>query len=113
MTVWHLFKWRSRNLLSVTATFLTLLLTPTEVFPDYARIVPGMSFVDQGLIARRGFQLISIAVSLNIGAFLVSTFAPNPDEIPVSDMDPKLLEVSPAGILRGPQGTLYGAGSMG
>jgi outer membrane receptor protein involved in Fe transport len=100
--------------MSVTAlSELDLERLGAERFSDYARTVPGISFVDQGPTARRGVQAINIRGINSVGAFLASTFATYLDETPVPDMDPNLFDVDRVEILRGPQGTLYGASSMG
>jgi iron complex outermembrane receptor protein len=87
-------------------------------FADFARLVPGLSYTDSGpgnkRYALRGLQ--------SAGEPEVALYY---DEIPVSGVpggsldtgdsqpDIKLWDVDRVEVLRGPQGTLYGNGSMG
>jgi iron complex outermembrane recepter protein len=96
----------------------TLTLTNADSFADYARLVPGLTAIDSGpgekRYALRGLQAA--------GEPEVALYY---DEIPISGLpggsldtgsdqpDIKLWDVDRIEVLRGPQGTLYGNGSMG
>src|SRR5271155_421761 len=89
-----------------------------ESFADYSRLVPGLTAIDSGpgqkRYALRGLQ--------SAGEPEVALYY---DEIPISGLpggsldtgddqpDVKLYDVDRIEVLRGPQGTLYGNGSMG
>ena len=83
-------------------------------FTDYARSVPGLSFVDRGSgrnkITLRG---VSTGVDQNhqspVGIYIDET----PVSFPNNEPDLRLYDIERIEVLRGPQGTLYGAGSMG
>lgn len=89
-------------------------------FRDYLSAVPGVAFADVGLAdAKINIRGISTDVFSEVrpltGVYL--------DEVPIADpgthfivqspANPKLVDVSHIEILRGPQGTLHGAGAMG
>ena len=92
--------------------------TSADSFTDYARLVPGLTAIDSGpgqkRYALRGLQ--------SAGEPEVALYY---DEIPISGLpggsldtgddqpDLKLWDVDRIEVLRGPQGTLYGNGSMG
>lgn len=85
-------------------------------FLDYARAVPGLGF--QMLSAAGGRDDIRGGRRLNMrgiesGFDGVPTVAFYLDDAPVPVMDPKLFDIERIEVLRGPQGTLYGANSMG
>lgn len=85
-------------------------------FLDYARMVPGLGF--QFSTATGNRDDISGGRRLNMrgiesGFDGVPTVAFYLDDSPVPIMDPKLFDVARVEVLRGPQGTLYGANSMG
>ena len=89
-----------------------------DAFADYSRLVPGLTAIDSGpgqkRYALRGLQ--------SAGEPEVALYY---DEIPISGLpgasldtgddqpDVKLYDVDRIEVLRGPQGTLYGNGSMG
>lgn len=88
-----------------------------DEFSDFARIVPSLSFQDQGSsqgqIAIRGVASAPVAgdepankesVAIYFGEVPVATSRFNPDL--------NLFDVKSVTVLRGPQGTLYGAGSL-
>ncbi len=104
--------------LSVTAmTSAALEQKSAENFADYARSVPSLSFIDLGAgrqrVAIRGID--SKTGSTVVGYYLDET--PIPDSSSASAekvaFDPSLIDVDRVEVLRGPQGTVYGAGSMG
>ena len=88
-------------------------------FSSYAEGLGGLSFADRG----PGQQLIAIR-GVNASTTVVNTDEPEAqaavgvyiDEVPVSltgyNPDLKLFDVNRVEVLRGPQGTLFGAGSM-
>jgi iron complex outermembrane receptor protein len=85
-------------------------------FLGFARAVPGLQFRDAG----SGRTKLSIrGISSGTGAATVSYYI---DDVPLPTnngfvnlvtVDPKLFDIQRVEVLRGPQGTLYGAGSMG
>ena len=83
---------------------------------DIARVVPGMTVVDQGprssqTLTVRGLNVTSVTATdqNNDGGNTVGTYV---GEIPLY-VDLKLNDMERVEVLMGPQGTLYGAGSMG
>lgn len=85
-------------------------------FVDYARHVPGLGF--QSLSAAgdrddiRGGRRLNLR-GIESGYDGVPTVAYYIDDAPIPVMDPKLFDIERIEVLRGPQGTLYGANSMG
>ena len=85
-------------------------------FLDYAREVPGLGY--QILTPTGNRDDIRGGRRLNLrgiesGYDGVPTVAFYLDDAPVSVLDPKLFDIERIEVLRGPQGTLYGANSMG
>lgn len=85
-------------------------------FLDYVRQVPGLGF--QSLSEAGGRDDIRGGRRLNMrgiesGFDGVPTVAYYINDAPVPAMDPKLFDIERVEVLRGPQGTLYGANSMG
>ncbi len=83
---------------------------------DVARVVPGMTVVDQGprssqTLTVRGLNVTSITATdqSNDGGNTVGTYI---GEIPMY-IDLKLNDMDRVEVLMGPQGTLYGAGALG
>ncbi|MEZ5570528.1 MAG: TonB-dependent receptor [Halioglobus sp.] len=83
---------------------------------DIARVVPGLTVVDQGprgsnTLTVRGLNVSNITATdnSNDGGGTVATYI---GEIPLY-VDLKLNDMERVEILMGPQGTLYGAGTMG
>ena len=88
-------------------------------FEDYARFVPGLSFADAGF---GGQKHVIRGVSTNILGESRAATAVYLDETPVTDgsfgklfysPNPMLVDIDRVEVLRGPQGTLFGSGSMG
>lgn len=83
-------------------------------FNDYIRSVPGVSFVDRGPTENK---LVIRGVSDGPFAPTAPTTGVYIDETPVTEpnrnADLNMFDVERVEVLRGPQGTLYGAGSMG
>ena len=86
-------------------------------FDDYARAIPDLSFTDLG----DGRERIAIrGVDSKIGQAVVGYYygeTPIPDSSSVSAekvaFDPEIVDINRVEVLRGPQGTVFGAGSMG
>lgn len=87
-----------------------------DTFVDYARKVPGLGY--QSLSAAgdrddiRGGRRLNLR-GIESGYDGVPTVAYYIDDVPIPVMDPKLFDIERIEVLRGPQGTLYGANSMG
>ena len=87
---------------------------------DYLRNVPGVSFQDRGAgqntIVIRGMATDSQQGSTTAGAYFGETSIASmqgPSNGGVGgNADVKLVDIERVEVLRGPQGTLYGAGSM-
>tara|TARA_B110000008_G_scaffold171035_1_gene170722 strand:+ start:1618 stop:3981 length:2364 start_codon:yes stop_codon:yes gene_type:complete len=86
-------------------------------FIQYARSIPSLSFIDTGpgqtQIVIRGIATEQVRqdfpkVKESVGVYI--------DEVPVSTarnaLDPNLFDIERVEVLRGPQGTLYGSGSL-
>ena len=87
-----------------------------ENLADIARRIPGLTVIDQGprsgnTMTVRGLTVDSIAApdTNNDGGGAVATYV---GEIPVY-VDLKLNDIDRVEVLLGPQGTLYGAGTLG
>ncbi|HKU15130.1 MAG TPA: TonB-dependent receptor [Steroidobacteraceae bacterium] len=84
-------------------------------FADYARSISGMSFEDQGpgdkKIVLRGMQSTGAATTGLYFDDLVIT-GNNRQDGGGRQPDPRLVDMERIEVLKGPQGTLYGAGSM-
>ncbi len=98
--------------LSITAlTGEDLEAKGADDFQDYAQSVPGLSFADRG---PNRAKIVIRGISTLTGEAAVGLYM---DEIPVSNNfnnpDFRLFDVDRIEILRGPQGTLYGEGSLG
>lgn len=82
-------------------------------FAGYSNLVPGLSFQDRGPGQNR-FALRGISAPVSTSAATVGIYI---DDLPVSSLlstpDLSLFDVHSVEVLRGPQGTLYGEGSLG
>lgn len=86
-------------------------------YADLGRTIPGLSFTNSG---GPGLSNLEIrGVSSTIGASTVSIYL---DDAPITirnnsfyagQPEPHLFDLAQSEVLRGPQGTLYGAGAMG
>ena len=80
-----------------------------QQFFDYGNDIPNLSFgigASDGNLAGRGIALRGIQGSNTTGFYI--------DETPVLEtLDPHIVDIARIEVLRGPQGTLYGAESMG
>src|ERR1700743_646050 len=77
-------------------------------FQDYAVLVPNLSFAYAGNIAS---QSQSIAIR---GVYGPNTTGMYIDDTPLPEnVDPRIVDLNRIEVLKGPQGTLYGARSMG
>jgi iron complex outermembrane recepter protein len=99
----------------------TLTRLGAEQFTDYAGLIPGLSFVGGGqpghdMLILRGVSTSAAATGPTVGTYiddspfgttgalaLGSTLTPDPD----------LLDIDHIEVLKGPQGTLYGASTLG
>ncbi|MCG8506427.1 MAG: TonB-dependent receptor [Sphingomonadales bacterium] len=81
-------------------------------FAGYAYTVPGLAYQDGGP-SRRSYSIRGIGAQL-AGVSTVGVYL---NDIPISDdrfnPDLKVFDIERIEVLRGPQGTLYGEGSMG
>lgn len=77
-------------------------------FIDYATSIPNLAFgsTGQGAVGSRTISIRGIADASTTGFYVDET--PLPESI-----DPRVVDVQRIEVLRGPQGTLYGARSMG
>lgn len=80
-----------------------------ENFFDYGTSVPNLSFglgAADGTLGARGIALRGVQGPNTTGFYI--------DDVPVVEtLDPHIVDVARIEVLRGPQGTLYGAESMG
>ena len=80
-----------------------------EQFFDYGTSVPNLTFstgAGDGSLAARGIYLRGVQGANTTGFYI--------DDTPVLEtLDPHIVDVERIEVLRGPQGTLYGAESMG
>lgn len=85
-------------------------------FSDYARTIAGISFQDSGA-GRSQIFVRGVSTGGDVDTGKESTVGVYIDETPVtegsSQPDLKLYDIERVEVLRGPQGTLYGSGSMG
>ena len=104
--------------ISITAiTGQTLEAMSVQNFDDYARTIPNLSSTDLG----DGRERVAIrGVDSTIGEAVVGYYfdeTPIPESSSVSAekvaFDPELIDVNRIEVLRGPQGTVFGSGSMG
>ncbi|HEY0682771.1 MAG TPA: TonB-dependent receptor [Steroidobacter sp.] len=93
----------------------------TQDFADYAGLVPGLSFQGGGVIGHnqivlRGLSTGSLQQASTVGVYI--------DDVPFGatgglanaaalSPDPDLFDVERIEVLKGPQGTLYGASTLG
>lgn len=105
---------RAENLqsvpMSVTAiTAETMQRADIADFIDYATKVPNLTFSygqGQGVLESRAIAIRGIQGANTTGFYV--------DDLPLpTTIDPKVVDLERIEVLRGPQGTLYGAGSMG
>jgi iron complex outermembrane recepter protein len=85
-------------------------------YTDLARTVPGLSFSDNGgpgldRIIMRGVS--SGAGDATVGVYLDDVSITMPQFYSVGATQPRFFDLDRVEVLRGPQGTLYGASSMG
>ena len=78
----------------------------SEDFLDYVRLVPSLNFEYFGPAGARGDLPLTFRGIPSVGYYIDETNLN-------SAADPQLFDVARVEALRGPQGTLYGAGSMG
>jgi iron complex outermembrane recepter protein len=109
---------KSQNLQNVPMSISTL--SPAELrrnnsleFRDYAIRIPNLAFGTQGGGGTFNDGRMSNQISIrSIGGTNATSFYL--DETPLPEtLDPRILDIARVEVLRGPQGTLYGSGSMG
>ncbi len=109
---------KSENLQRVPMSISTL--NPAELrrnnsleFRDYALRIPNLSFGTQGGGGTFNDGRMSNQISIrSIGGANATSFYL--DETPLPEtIDPRIMDIARVEVLRGPQGTLYGSGSMG
>lgn len=82
-----------------------------DEFAEYVMSVPGLGYSSVGTFGNRGARQINLrGISSNVGSATVGYYI---GETPLRFVDPRLFDLERVEVLRGPQGTLYGAGSMG
>jgi iron complex outermembrane recepter protein len=85
-------------------------------FADYARTIAGVSFFDGGP-GRAQIFMRGVSTGSDVDTGKESTVGVYIDETPVTEgsaqPDLKLYDIDRVEVLRGPQGTLYGSGSLG
>jgi iron complex outermembrane receptor protein len=85
-------------------------------FSDYARSVAGVAFIDAGP-GRTQIFIRGVSTGGDVDTGKEATVGIYVDETPVtegsSQPDLKLYDIDRIEVLRGPQGTLYGSGSLG
>ena len=84
-------------------------------FNDYINLVPGLSTSQRSAASQIGPREIGLrGIQTISGAFLVgqNTVGFYIDETPVTMSNPRLVDLERIEVLRGPQGTLYGAASL-
>jgi outer membrane receptor protein involved in Fe transport len=96
--------------LSITALSAVQLESKgVQQFFDYGTAIPNLSFgndASDGTLSARGIALRGIEGSNTTGFYI--------DDTPVLEtLDPHIVDIARIEVLRGPQGTLYGAESMG
>ncbi len=105
---------RAADLQSVPLSITTLSAVQLEAkgveqFFDYGTAIPNLSFgigASDGNLSGRGIALRGIEGSNTTGFYI--------DDTPVLEtLDPHIVDIARIEVLRGPQGTLYGADSMG
>jgi iron complex outermembrane recepter protein len=84
-------------------------------FSDYARTVAGVSFEDKGA-GRWTIFMRGVSTGSDVDTGLQSSVGIYFDEVPISEdssqPDLKLYDMDRIEVLRGPQGTLFGSGSL-
>jgi len=104
---------RAENLQNVPVSITTfgteeLKVRAVESFIDYATSVPNLGFgaSGDGAANSRTISIRGVSGDNTTGFYL--------DETPLPDsLDPRIVDIDHIEVLRGPQGTLYGARSMG
>ena len=85
-----------------------------DEFKDYITAIPGISFsFAQGPNGARGRRTVGIRGVQRFGTGTASTVGYYLDETPIDISNPRIFDTNRIEVLRGPQGTLFGSGSVG
>jgi outer membrane receptor protein involved in Fe transport len=88
-----------------------------DSFVDYARVANGVSFGYQGegggQFGQQSVFIRGISSSISLRSMTGSPVGFYVNETPLPFSNPNIFDVQRIEVLRGPQGTLYGSGSMG
>lgn len=112
---------RSENIKEVPLSVTVLSGTELESrkienYDDLARVVPGLSIADEGApnLARLSLRGVSSTQgTATVGIYLDDISLTIPNLFFTGATLPQLFDLQDAEVLRGPQGTLYGASSLG
>ncbi len=84
---------------------------------DYLRTVPGVSYQDRGAgsntVVMRGIAVSPQTEQSSVGVYFGETSVTGLASYSSGNADLKMVDIERVEVLRGPQGTIYGAGSMG
>jgi len=85
-------------------------------FNNYARMLPGFNYLDNGA-GKKKLAIRGLSDGRDFDNLIQSTVAVYVDDLPftssVTMPDLNMFDIERLEVLRGPQGTLYGAGSLG
>jgi len=91
----------------------TLQAMGADSFTDYARSIPGLTFTDAGA-GRQTPSIRGLNTPSAVGFYIGETPLPmSVGTVTGTIANPDLVDIDRIEVLRGPQGTLYGLGSMG
>ena len=105
--------------ISITAlNEATIKRTGADSFADYAKTIPGLVYnqngANSGTFAIRGISTGTLAANTQSPVAIYYDDLPTLDTyLPLGTPDLRLFDVDRVEVLRGPQGTLFGSGSLG